>query len=426
MHNNKVFGRFMYRFRADITCHQGGNGRKNNIAFAINTDFAKHFGGRLVPFVMRYIKKYGLFTALLVFLILCFTFPALAEENGKSELYKRQYENSGVSEIESSLPKEVASLLGDIGFDLSNPEIIFKADGERIISLFTDFFTEGIKAPVKTTLSIIGILLIFASFDGIAEKIPSAEMGIFACFVASLVATAPIYTVMDVVKTAIQSLSTFMLSFVPIYAGIMLSSGNSAAAGGFSTILLMAAEAISYLISYFFVPISGVVLCLGICGGISPVAGISRLSEWIKKTANWAMGISTTVFLGILSLQNTFLAASDGLAIRTSKVMLSTTIPIMGPAIAETITTARGCLNLLRSGAGIYAVAAIIIVALPVIIQLFLWRISMWITAGVAEIFGMMPVEKLLRSVDFCLSVLFSSVFFTVILFIISLAVGAG
>ena len=138
------------------------------------------------------------------------------------------------------------------------------------------------------------------------------------------------------------------------------------------------------------------------------------------------MGIATTLFLGILSLQNTFATAADGIGIRTSKVMLSTAIPIMGPAIAESINTARGCLGLLRSGVGIYAVLAIVIIALPVIIQLVLWRISMWVTSGVAEMLGMKQVEGLLRSVDFCISVLLAAVCFTTLLFIISLTVCTG
>jgi len=376
--------------------------------------------------VMRYIKKCGLFTILLLFMLCFLTISASAEENFNAELYQRQYESSGAAELSAALPNSTTKILDNMGIDISNPTELFNPKTENILSALRDFLTEGIKEPLQTALAVIGVLLIFASFDGIAVKATSGNMMIFVCFVSSLIATKPVFAVMEVVKTAIQTLSGFMFSFVPVYTSVMLSSGNTAAAGGFSTLLLGASEVISYLISYFFVPVSGAVMCLGICGGVSPVVGISRLSEWIKKTANWAMGIATTLFLGILSLQNTFATAADGIGIRTSKVMLSTAIPIMGPAIAESINTARGCLGLLRSGVGIYAVLAIVIIALPVIIQLVLWRISMWVTSGVAEMLGMKQVEGLLRSVDFCISVLLAAVCFTTLLFIISLTVCTG
>lgn len=367
-------------------------------------------------------KKIKYFFLLVAVMLFSFTSGVLAEGTQQNEIYNRQYEGSGAADLQSSLPHETSELLGDLGFDLSNPDAIFKMEGKPFFSLLYDWFVNGITLPLKTSLSVIGVLLIFASFEGIVEKSPSNGMTVFVCFVSILIATAPVYSLMESVKTAIQTLSNFMFCLVPVYAGVMLSSGNGVAAGGFSTLLLGAAETVSYLISYFFVPTAGAVMCLGICGGISPVAGVLRISEWIKKTANWVMGIATTLFLGVLSIQNSVATATDGLGIRTSKVMLSTAIPIMGPAIAETVNTARGCLNLLRSGVGIYAVVAIFIIAAPIIIQLVLWRISLWITSAVAEIFGMKQVEGLLKSVDFCISVLLSSVCFTALLFIIALA----
>ena len=371
---------------------------------------------------MRKIKKIGLFSAIFIPLFFIFTIFASAEENSfDRELFERQLEQSGAGDLALFLPEDTAQIMEDLEINPKNPESIFSLDSDGIFSVILSFLTEGISTPLKTALSIIGILLIFASFEGILEQNQN-NMSIFVCFVASIVATQPIYGLMESVKEAIQSLSNFMLSLVPIYTGIMLSLGKTMASSGFSSLLLGASEVISYLISYLFVPISGAVMCLAICGGISPVAGFLRLSEWIKKCSIWAMGIATTLFLGILSLQNTFSTAADGLGVRTSKAMLSSTIPIMGPAIAETLSTARGCLNILRSGVGIYAVIAIGILVLPVIIELVLWRFSMWICSAVSEIFGMKQVELLLRSVDYCLSVLLAAVCFTALLFVIALA----
>ena len=265
--------------------------------------------------------------------------------------------------------------------------------------------------------------MILSSVNGLIVTTAPNGISIFICFVASMLTLEPIYSLMGSVSQAVKSLSSFMLSFVPIYSGIMLSGGKTATAGGFSTLLLGAAETVTYIISYFFVPIAGGAMCLGICGGISPVSGLSRLSEWIKKSANWAMGITTTLFLSILSIQNTVAAASDTVGMRTSKAVISTTIPVMGPAIAETLNTAKSCLSLLRSGVGIYAVAAILVIALPIITELLLWRFSMWITSAVAEMFGLPCAVSLFRSVDFALSILLGAVLFTALLFIISLAI---
>ena len=374
---------------------------------------------------MKKLKKQGIFILTFFVMLSFLSLPVLAEEDFKTELYNRQYESSGAEEIKNLLPEYVNEILNELKITPENPNAIFTPEGKNVFRILIGFITDGVETPLKTTLCIIGVLLIFASLSGITLS-ENSSMAVFVCFVGGIVATEPIFTVMEGVKTAVQTLSNFMFGLVPVYTGVMLSSGSAAAAGGFSTLLLAATEGISYLISYCFLPLAGAVLCLGICGAISPVPIALRLSAWIKKSATWAMGIATTVFLSILSLQNSFSLVTDGLVMRTSKAMLSTAIPIMGPAIAETINTARGCMELLKSSIGIYAVIAIIIMALPTVVQLVLWRFSMWITAGVAEVFGMKQVESLLRTVDFCVSVLLSAVCFITLLFIISLAIGTG
>ena len=303
--------------------------------------------------------------------IFILTAGVFAEDFGEeNELYKRQFEVSGAGELNSNLPKETSAILEDFRIDPSNTESIFYPDTQNIFSIISEFFTGGIKAPINAALSIVGIILILSSVNGLIVTTAPNGISIFICFVASMLTLEPIYSLMGSVSQAVKSLSSFMLSFVPIYSGIMLSGGKTATAGGFSTLLLGAAETVTYIISYFFVPIAGGAMCLGICGGISPVSGLSRLSEWIKKSANWAMGITTTLFLSTLSIQNTVAAASDTVGMRTSKAVISTTIPVMGPAIAETLNTAKSCLSLLRSGVGIYAVAAILVIALPIITEL--------------------------------------------------------
>jgi stage III sporulation protein AE len=375
---------------------------------------------------MRTFKKTGLIIAFIILLIFVSTLTASAEnentENPNDKLYQRVLEKSGAAELDSLLPDNEANILKDLGFDFKHSQDLFKISEKGVLETLFGFFKNGFTAPLKTCLTIIGVLLIFASFSGILGT-KADNMSLFVCFVSAIISTAPIFSIMEAVKSTIQSLCTFMLGLVPVYAGVAISAGKTSATGGFSALLLLATEAVSYLISYFFIPISGAVICLSICGGLSPALIILRLTEWIKKAANWTMGIATTLFLGVLSVQNSFLTVADGVGLRTSKAVIGTAIPIMGPAIAETVGTATSCLNLLSSSVGIYAVLAVSVLTLPIIIELFLWRVSMWVCSAVCDTFGMPQMEKILKSIDFGLSVLLSAMLFTSLLFIIALTI---
>lgn len=348
---------------------------------------------------------------------------ASAQGSDYDKLYKQQYDISGVEQLDGLLPEDTNEILDSFGIDPENPEAMLNINAENIFSLLWDLLTEGLTQPLSVVMQIIGILLIFAAAEGLITEPYGNAISVFVCILAALLLLQPVYGLIDGLQSSIKGVSTFMLSFVPVYAGIMASSGNVGAAGGFSALLLAAAEGISQFMSFVFLPLISGCMCLGICSGISPVAGISKLAEWIKKSAVWLMGIITTVFLGVLSIQTTITASADTLGIRTSKAVISGSIPIMGPAIAETLNTARGCLALLRSGVGIYGAVAVALIALPILIKLIAWRLGMWLCSGVSELFCMSQVGSLLRAVDFCLSILVGVVSFTALIFIISMTV---
>lgn len=368
-------------------------------------------------------KKIMIVFFVCVLMLQLFVFTASAEDSDASKLYQQQYDISGVEELEKLLPEDTNELLDSFGIDPENPEAIEQIKTENILSSLWEMLTKGLSQPLSVVMQIIGVLLIFAAADGLITEPAGNGISVFACFLAALLLLQPVYVLIDGLESALKGISTFMLSFVPVYAGIMVSSGNAGTAGGFSALLLAAAEGISQFMSFAFLPLISGCMCLCISGGISPVPGISRLAEWIKKSAIWVMGIITTVFLGVLSIQTTVTASADNLGIRTSKAVISGSIPIMGPAIAETLNTARGCLTLLRSGVGIYGAVAVALIALPILTELIVWRLGIWLCTGVSELFCMQQVGSLFKAVDFCLSILVGVVSFTALLFIISMTV---
>lgn len=348
---------------------------------------------------------------------------AAAEEGSAAELYRRQYESSGAGELADLLPGQTENAMDRLEIDPADPASLSKLEPKNVFAVIWEFLADGAKTPLSVTAALVGVLLLFASAGNLMGEAPGSAFAVFVCFGAALVLLRPVYEAIGGVESAIRGISVFMLSFVPVFAGIMLSSGAVSSAGGFSALLLGAAESMAQFVSFGFVPMIGGCMCLGICGGLSPVPGIARIGEFLKKTAIWVMGLATTLFLGVLSIQTSIQAAADNLGLRTSKAVLGGAIPVMGPAIAETLGTAKSCLSLLRSGVGIYGVLAVVLMALPLLSELILWRAGLWLCAGVGEVFGMKEACALFRSVDFCLAILIGALVFVALLFIISLTV---
>ena len=356
-----------------------------------------------------------------VFILILLTITALAEDN--KTLYEQQYNSSGLEETENLLPKEVTQGLDSLGVDISDPQSLGNIDIKNVFKIVWEFLSTGAKKPLKIITAILGLILIFAAGEGLVTETPGSAFYMIICFGATLIMLEPAFEMVKGVEVAVKGITTFMLTFVPVYGGIMASSGLVSSAGGFSSLLLLATEVLAQFVSFGFVPIMGGFLCLGIGGGISPIAGVSKIAEFIKKSANWLMGIVTSVFVGVLAVQTSLQSAADTLGIRTSKAVLSGSIPIMGPAIAETLSAAKQCLGILRSGAGIYGALAVILIVAPIACELLIWRLGLWLCAGVAEVFSLNQAATLVRSVDFCFAILIGALTFVALLFIISLTI---
>jgi stage III sporulation protein AE len=161
---------------------------------------------------------------------------------------------------------------------------------------------------------------------------------------------------------------------------------------------------------------------MGLVSSTMP-GGAIALGETIKKAATWLLSLSLTIFLGLLSIQTAVNADADSAGLRTIKFVLSSIIPVTGGALSESMTTLTSSLKLLKSSVGMYGVLALGVSALPLVLELLLWRFSLYLATAVGELFGVKEGINILKCADCVLATLVGIILFTASLFIISLAV---
>lgn len=214
-----------------------------------------------------------------------------------------------------------------------------------------------------------------------------------------------------------------MLSFVPIFASVVVLSGASATSASMSALLLTAAEGITAVAAHGILPLMGGYLAVSIASGVSPLIGQSGIAESIKKLSLWIMSLFSTLFVGILGLQTAVNASADSFALKTAKFILGTSVPVAGTALSEAITTISASVGLLRSSVGIYGVLAIAVLMLPVIVELIIWRIIMLLTGFISDFFSMPKISGLIKALDSMLAVLLGIALLTCGMFVIALTV---
>ena len=357
---------------------------------------------------------------IIVFIILaCFLcMPVCADDN-----YVTQYENVGADKLADNLDEQTHEFFEQNGIDASDYNWVNKLTIGNVFGHIWNFVTSGAKAPIKTGVLVASIIFLSAALTAFGTA-PRFETAIYAAVlsISALIAT-DIWQSISAAVNAVKGVSSFMLSFVPIFASILALSGKTVTAPAMSALLLGATEVVSFVSSFAVLPLMGGYLALSISSGVSPLLNSSGIVESVKKISMWVISLLGTLFIGILGIQTAVNSAADSVTLRTAKFILGTSVPVAGGVLSEAVSTISASMGLLKSSVGIYGVVALIFMLLPIVIELILWRCVLMLDISLGELFSLPKITGILRAVDSMLSLLLGVVLMVGGMFIISLTV---
>ena len=362
------------------------------------------------------IKKLVLTLTVMLLLII----PVSAEE---TDIYKEQFDASGIGEIENQIPDSARDFLDDFSINLDDSNWVNNLSGENAIKHIIYFIKSGAKAPFKT-FGVILALIILSTLITTAVKDSMSDTVTFATVLAvSAALLSPVYTLITATVDALYGCATFMTAFIPVFAGIIAASGKPLSSASMSGILLLSANFVAFIANSAVIPLMSGHLSLSVAASVSPLMQSTNLASSVKKLSLWVMGFISTLFIGILSIQTAVNSSADSLSLRTAKFIIGSTVPVAGGVLSEALSTVTASLTLLKSSVGIWGVLICAVAFLPLIAELLIWRFGLWVLSFFCDTLSLPKISSLLKSVDSVLSVLVGIVLLSAALFIISLTV---
>ena len=360
----------------------------------------------------------------LILLMFLFPFAAYAAETDGEQLYYEQYYDSGADKLTDFLPDGTREYFEKNGIDPSDYGWVGSLSAQSVFSHILEFLKNGAETPLKSGAAIIAVILIAAAFSSAEIKSGAVQAAVYAAVTsAAAIIAAPVYSSVKAGVDAMKGLSVFMLGFIPVFAVIVAASGGAVTSASMSTLLLTAAQGVSYISSFAVLPLLGGYLAVSIGSSVSPLMQRSGIAETVKKLSLWITAFISTVCAGILSIQTAVKSSADTLTAKTARFIIGSSVPVAGGVLSEALGTVLSSVTLLKSSIGIYGAVACAAILLPLITELLIWRAVLIITAGAAGLFSLPQISGLLKAVDSMMSVLLGIILTVGAVFIISLAV---
>lgn len=326
-----------------------------------------------------------------------------------------------MSKVNDAIPPGAAELMENEGITSFSQLISMPA--EELWSLFLGMVKEQVKSPLRVLLSLVGAVLLGALVKGIGSSLGGGVHQVFGVIMTAFVISLIIRPVMDCIlslQTVFADFSLFLAVYIPVFAGIMTTAGQPMTGALYNVMLFGACQGVSSLLQAAFVPVISCYLSLAIATEVVQQMGLRDIVSGFKKLITWGLGLTMTIFVGLLSLQSAIAGGGDNVAVKTTKFMLSSLIPGVGGSLSELFMAAQGCVQLVKSTVGAAGIAIAVLTFLPVLLRIALWQAVTAAGSIMGEMLGADAIARLLKSVGSALSVMLAITLYYAMLFIVS------
>jgi stage III sporulation protein AE len=167
---------------------------------------------------------------------------------------------------------------------------------------------------------------------------------------------------------------------------------------------------------------------LSIVRRIGERASLTKLAKLVKDCCKWLVGILTTVYVGIISLQGLTAGSFDGVSVRTAKYALNNFVPVAGRMVADTVDTVLGCSLLIKNALGVTSIVITALILLTPLLTILGGMFAFRLAAAISEPVAMDRLPAMMGGVADVLGMLFGAVLAVGAMFMVTvgLLISAG
>lgn len=377
---------------------------------------------------MKRLFKIICLIAYIIVLTMCFSVSVCAKPDGNNDdVYKKQLEIIDGRGMFSAVPEQARESLYDIGISSADINDLRSLDTKSIFSEIASISEKSSKAPLNSFAVCIGIMLLCTVTEGfrfgLAEKrlltVQNAVGAVCVCTAVIMPLCSLIYRTSEIINGA----AGFMLLYVPVLAGLLITSGRETTAAAYYGSMMMFGNFVSAVSSKIVVPLMNIFLALSVTSAVSPKLSFGSLCGSLYKTAKQVLVFAVSVFVTVTSIQTIVTSSMDNVSKRTIRFALGSFVPVVGNVIGEAITTFNGSLDMLRAGSGVFVIMAAGIIVLPVLIECTIWRMALYLLDSSAEILGLSQMRGVFKALSDAAGLMTAVIICILMVFIITTVV---
>lgn len=324
------------------------------------------------------------------------------ENEDTSAILEEQKNSFGINSFIQNAKKYTGEFFENIDIDsIFQNAIQGKVDNSNIYKRILNLLGKEVKMGLTSMVSILAIVIIHSILKSISENLENDNLSKIIYYVQYIAIVTVIMTnfssIISMIKDTANNLVGCMNSLVPILISLMLYTGSITTSSVLEPIILFMINLIGNLINTILIPATLIIATLSIVSKIGDKVQIDKLSKFFNSGIVWILGVILTIFVGVISLEGTLSSSVDGITAKTTKAIVSSTIPIVGKILGDAVDTVLGCGIILKNAIGFIGVIIILGICVMPILKLAVLTVSYKLLAGLCEPIADVKIVKLLE-----------------------------
>jgi stage III sporulation protein AE len=168
---------------------------------------------------------------------------------------------------------------------------------------------------------------------------------------------------------------------------------------------------------------SGVLAAVCSAGAINPYMKLQGIGRTLSRAITMLMAFVAGIFVAVLSVRGVIAGAADSVTIRGFRFLIGNTVPVVGSAIGEALNSVVAGIGLIKSTAGMLGIIGIVVINLPVLTNIILWKGALFVMGTASDITGNGEIKDFTENLSAVISLLTGALCFVSLVFILSIAI---
>ena len=279
---------------------------------------------------------------------------------------------------------------------------------EKTASILTDTLRSIIKPTSKKLVTVVAVIILSSLLMNLKGE--NTTLSSVIDYISILSLSLSIYSIIspivEVVSVALDSLTLFISSYLPVMAMLYCMGGNTLAATSCTNGLLIYLTLLQGMGSSFFFPMYQICFAVMLSGALPSSVDLRSLWNLVRNTMTTLLVFLFSTMNFLLSFQTLFAAGKDTFALRTARFAGGNFIPVIGALLGEASKTVFSSAASIKSISGGAAIVALLSIVLPPIVTVIIYKLIVLFCAMLARLLGCERESGFLYDVNGLLGIL--------------------